>query len=170
MVSQTISEQRGFTLIELLVVIAIIGMLASVVLASLSGARSKARDARRKSDLHNMQIALELYYAKYNTYLVSGAGYDNNGQGWLGYEDGGHYTTAVTRGLYNNGFLGAPRLDDPAQSPGYMIYVCNGDHYSLSATLENPLASDIANIQTTCNGAGANGTYTVYSKNYAIGN
>jgi len=54
--------ERGFTLIELLVVIAIIGILSSVVLASLNGARVKGRDARRLSDLKQIQIALELYY------------------------------------------------------------------------------------------------------------
>ena len=53
---------RGFTLIELLVVIAIIGILSSVVLASLNGARKKGRDARRISDLKQIQLALELYY------------------------------------------------------------------------------------------------------------
>jgi prepilin-type N-terminal cleavage/methylation domain-containing protein len=53
---------RGFTLIELLVVIAIIGVLSSVVLASLNSARIKARDARRISDMHQVQTALELYY------------------------------------------------------------------------------------------------------------
>lgn len=53
---------RGFTLIELLVVIAIIGILSSVVLASLNSARSKGRDARRVSDLKQLQLALELWY------------------------------------------------------------------------------------------------------------
>ena len=53
---------RGFTLIELLVVIAIIGILSSVVLASLNSARKKGRDARRVSDLKQLQLALELYY------------------------------------------------------------------------------------------------------------
>ena len=53
---------KGFTLIELLVVIAIIGILSSVVLASLNSARKKGRDARRVSDLKQLQLALELYY------------------------------------------------------------------------------------------------------------
>ena len=52
---------RGFTLIELLVVIAIIGILSSVVLASLNTARSKGNDAKRFSDLHQIATALELY-------------------------------------------------------------------------------------------------------------
>jgi len=56
-----IQSHRGFTLIELLVVIAIIGLLASTVLASLSSARSSARDAGRLSDIKQLQIALELY-------------------------------------------------------------------------------------------------------------
>ena len=53
--------RKGFTLIELLVVIAIIGILASVVLASLNSARQKARDARRVADIREVQLALELY-------------------------------------------------------------------------------------------------------------
>ena len=56
------SFTRGFTLIELLVVIAIIGILASIVLASLDSARKKGRDARRVADVKQIQLALELYY------------------------------------------------------------------------------------------------------------
>lgn len=55
-------RERGFTLIELLVVVAIIGILSSVVLASLNSARQKGRDARRVSDIKQLQLALELYY------------------------------------------------------------------------------------------------------------
>ncbi len=58
----TRSSRRGFTLIELLVVIAIIGILASIVLASLSGAKARGRDAKRVSDIKQLQLALELYY------------------------------------------------------------------------------------------------------------
>ena len=54
--------KKGFTLIELLVVIAIIGILSSVVLASLNSARTKARDARRSADIKQVQTALEFYY------------------------------------------------------------------------------------------------------------
>lgn len=63
--------QRGFTLIELLVVVAIIGMLSSVVLASLNSARQKGRDARRIADLAQMQVALELYYSSNNSQYPS---------------------------------------------------------------------------------------------------
>ena len=62
------NTKTGFTLIELLVVIAIIGVLSSVVLASLNTARSKARDAKRKEDLHSIQIALTLYFNAYGYY------------------------------------------------------------------------------------------------------
>ena len=53
--------QRGFTLIELLVVIAIIGILASVVLASLNTSRGSARDAKRLSEAKQLQTALEIF-------------------------------------------------------------------------------------------------------------
>jgi type II secretion system protein G len=58
----------GFTLIELLVVIAIIGILASVVLSALNGARLKARDAKRAHDLREIQKALVMYYDDHGSY------------------------------------------------------------------------------------------------------
>ena len=64
-------KSRGFTLIELLVVIAIIGVLASVVLASLNTARTKARDARRVSEIREIQKALELAYDEDGAYPIS---------------------------------------------------------------------------------------------------
>lgn len=62
MLTKLRNSKRGFTLIELLVVIAIIGILSAVVLASLQTARQKARDAKRISDVGQIQLALELYY------------------------------------------------------------------------------------------------------------
>ncbi len=56
------SAQSGFTLIELLVVIAIIGILSSVVLASLNTARQKGNDAAVKSNLATVQTQAQLYY------------------------------------------------------------------------------------------------------------
>lgn len=56
------TNKKGFTLIELLVVIAIIGILSAIGLVSLNGAREKARDAQRKSDLSAFRTAVALYY------------------------------------------------------------------------------------------------------------
>jgi prepilin-type N-terminal cleavage/methylation domain-containing protein len=63
-----LNRERGFTLIELLVVIAIIGILASVVLASLNSARQKSRDARRISDVQQIKLGLELFFDQAGTY------------------------------------------------------------------------------------------------------
>lgn len=59
---------HGFTLIELLTVISIIGVLTGLLTFSYLGVRQRARDTQRKSDLAQIQSALELYRADNNQY------------------------------------------------------------------------------------------------------
>lgn len=63
----------GFTLIELLVVIAIIAILSTVVMAGLNSARAKGRDAKRLSDIKQLQAALELCFDNGVGYPSAGA-------------------------------------------------------------------------------------------------
>lgn len=55
-------DNKGFTLVELLVVIAIIGVLATLLLLQLGGARGKARDAKRIADVTQIRTAIEQYF------------------------------------------------------------------------------------------------------------
>ncbi len=61
MFKKNLKNNKGFTLIELLVVIAIIGLLSSIVLASLKGARDKSIATKFKSEINQLVTALELY-------------------------------------------------------------------------------------------------------------
>jgi len=71
----TLVGQRGgngaVIIVIIIVAIAIIGILSSVVLASLNSARMKGRDARRVADVKQLQLALELYYDENQEYPTS---------------------------------------------------------------------------------------------------
>ena len=148
-------SNKGFTLIELLVVIAIIGILSSVVLASLNSARKKGRDARRVADLKQLQLALELSY-------------DANPS--VGYPAALSIATLVTPGYISV----IPTDPSTATAYGY-VQVGSGSGYYLGAALEttgqtNVLANDndtaqaitINGVATNCNALALDPTEAVY--------
>ena len=111
---------HGFTLIELIVVVAIIGLLAGGIIAFLnpSDQLQKARDARRKSDLSEIQKALEVYYQDNNSYPLTTCNFDLGG-GW------------GTPWLPYMGTL--PQDPSPLQ---HYVYYSTGQSYYLYASLE----------------------------------
>lgn len=64
------NKNRAFTLIELLVVIAIISILMAIVITNLTQAKAKSRDAKRVSDIAQLQLALEIFFDRCNRYPV----------------------------------------------------------------------------------------------------
>lgn len=131
------NKSKGFTLIELLVVIAIIGLLSSIVLVSLNSVRAKARDARRKSDLRQISLALELYYDANSHYPVgSGSGDGVPGNEWRTFIQGG-CNNSVFNALTSSGFM--PTVPEDPSAPTYRyFYEADGDQgYWLGSHLEN---------------------------------
>lgn len=127
------NERKGFTLIEILIVVAIIAILASIVLVGLGPTQQSGRDARRLSDLHEVQNGLELYYNSCGYYpgtdIVSPCqGYANS----KGYEA----LKGILTGFTTLGITTVP--DDP--TAGHQYYystVPGGASYVLGADLEN---------------------------------
>jgi prepilin-type N-terminal cleavage/methylation domain-containing protein len=64
--TRSFALSEGFTLIELLVVIAIIALLAAVVLASLSQARSKSKYSANLAEMSQIRVAIEEYASDHN--------------------------------------------------------------------------------------------------------
>ncbi|HEY9481219.1 MAG TPA: prepilin-type N-terminal cleavage/methylation domain-containing protein [Candidatus Paceibacterota bacterium] len=123
--------KKGFTLIELLVVIAIIGLLSSIVLASLNTARIKSRDAARLSALRQVQIALEYYYDKHGRYPDPSS--DSGGyscSGWDGTVDGSFIPALAADGFLNT--IHDPNHDSNCGNLAYYRYTAGS--YACSAS------------------------------------
>ncbi len=152
MILKNKNTNSGFTLIELLVVIAIIGLLSSIVFASLATAREKSRDARRKADLKQIEIALEFHYDEYGSYTQPEALCGDTSYGAMGGcggagGDGDWDANSDLRDLVTNGFMSSLPLD-PINNTTYKYsyepwnsgeggYSTAGQAYDLCAALES---------------------------------
>lgn len=137
--------ESGVTLLELLVVIAIIGVLAGglLVIVDPRGQIGKANDARRKSDLNQIQKALEVYYHDNNVYPAhTVGGYQITGGAW-----GGTWSNYMAR---------VP--GDQTVGRRY-VYFSTGQSYYLYASLEAPKDPQMCNPATgaVCNSWTTNG-------------
>ncbi len=115
---------KGFTLIELLLVLAIIGILTTFLMANFLGVKARARDAQRKSDLRQIQAALEQYRADQGIYPLS-----LSCGGALQSPDG---TTVYMEKIPCDPLSGAPYIYN-ANTTGPTA----GTTYTLTACLEN---------------------------------
>jgi len=155
-VPANMNKKKGFTLIELLVVIAIIGVLSSVVLASLNTARGRANDARRISDLKAIEIALALYYDNNGAYPIVndpgiwGGGVLSTRPLWSGVGGLGaalvpsFISSLPVDPINGRSFLFNLDVHPPPPQYGY-YYNSDGQIYDLVAWFEQPNALDCSN-------------------------
>ncbi len=130
--------KKAFTLIELLVVIAIIGSLSAMLVPNFMGARERTRDTQRKSDLKQIQKALEMYKQDKSppSYPATGFFTDNEDECW---SSGGTGTSCPAGNIYMNKIPEDPNRDD-----GYYFENKGNLTYDLCSCLENIADPDAA--------------------------
>ena len=143
-------KQSGFTLIELLVVIAIIGILSSIVIASLNSARTKGSVAAVKGGLAQVRAQAENYFDTNNTYGASLSATVTTA---------GVFST--TTGMLSDTVLQAQIRQAATQSNGTTTITTNaaGDRWAISTVLRNGnqycIANDGTNREATTTAASA---------------
>ncbi|MCL5434895.1 MAG: type II secretion system protein GspG [Patescibacteria group bacterium] len=139
-----IFDKKGFTLVELLIVVAIIGVLATLLMVNFVGVRQRARDAQRKSDLRQIQSALEIYRADNSAYPLTVSGLNSGCPASFTY----------------NGTTYMQKVPCDPLGTSYS-FSSTGTTYSIIACLENANDNqkDAANV-SPCNGT-SNWSYTV---------
>lgn len=125
-------NKKGFTLIELLVVIAIIALLSTLAVVALGSARQKSRDAKRVSDIKQIQTALELYFTDKNGY-PAGSGLKLGGTDTKCLDSAGFVAigTSCTANAYMNNIPA-----DPSPTAAGYDYTLTATGYSITFTLE----------------------------------
>jgi len=131
-------RRKGFTIIELLVVVAIIGVLAAIVIISLSGAQKKSRDARRIGDLKQIDHAIDLFYTDKN-HLPGGLGgftYYSTNQNNYGGGDTCYISTGVCSPIGGGGLSGGQCANITGGLLPYIPDVCRdyGPNHTTGAT------------------------------------
>lgn len=132
------TNKKGFTLIELLVVIAIIGILSAIGLVSLNGAREKARDSQRKSDIGSFRSALALYFDDFNSYPTTSGKVDHGASGATGATGG---FAALIAGNYMPSLPNPPATVGTIQGTYYYAVASGNDHFLLYSQLEKPVTA-----------------------------
>lgn len=126
-------RNRGFTIVELLIVIVVIGILASITIVAYSGVQQRARDAKRHSDVSTLVKSMTLWAVYTGKQPIdSGAGYNNNGTGWVYAGDFqgsfGGYSINIEDVLADATGLPQGGVRDPLTPTGngsYMFYQCS---------------------------------------------
>lgn len=162
----------GFTLLELLIAMAILGILTSFLFTTYSSTQKKARDAQRKSDLREIQEALEMYLNDKGLYPASsngqivGCGACNSLPSVCLWDNQPEFRDTVPA---NCGAIYMKKLPkDPLSAQNYYYWVSTDQKsYKLYACLENTRDSKIITPSETvnCGGCGGSCNYGVASSN-----
>ncbi len=127
-------KKRGFTLIELLVVIAIIGILASVVLASLSTARDKGTNASLRSSMSAMRPQAEIYYTSAGETYELADGVDSVCVNDDSTDPKGALTLYNTVSTLNGGLVDCNDLPGEWAAAAQLVGGDSGDYFCVDST------------------------------------